>query len=68
MQPEVFDYLTDDETVLEREPLEQLARDGLLTAYKHKGFWQPMDTMRDKIQLDEMWRSGKAEWNIWGEK
>lgn len=67
MQPEVFDYLADDNTVLEKEPLEQLARDGLLAAYKHKGFWQPMDTLRDKIQLDDMWQAGKAKWRIWGE-
>lgn len=68
MQPEVFDYLVGDDTVLEKEPLEQLARDGLLTAYKHEGFWQPMDTMRDKVKLDEMWRSGNAKWRIWGGK
>lgn len=65
MQPEVFNYLKDDTTVLEREPLEQLANEGQLIAFRHNGFWQPMDTMRDKNQLESLWQSGKAPWKLW---
>lgn len=65
MQPEVLDYIADDNTILEREPLENLANDGQLIAYKHDGFWQPMDTMRDKALLDDLWQSGKAPWKKW---
>lgn len=62
----VFDYLSDDEDlVFEQEPLEQLARDRELNAYKHSGFWKPMDTMRDRDQLNTMWRKKKAPWKIW---
>lgn len=62
MQPEVFDYLEDDETVLENEPLERLAGEGQLMAYRHRGFWQPMDTMRDKMLLESYWASGAVPW------
>ncbi|MDK2820430.1 MAG: glucose-phosphate cytidylyltransferase [Clostridia bacterium] len=65
MQPEVFGYLVDDNTVLEREPLENLARDGQLMAYKHTGFWHPMDTLRDKNHLEELWQSDRAPWKVW---
>lgn len=65
MQPEVFDYIEGDSTILEREPLEGLARDGQLVAYKHSGFWQPMDTLRDKNHLDDLWKSGTAPWKNW---
>jgi glucose-1-phosphate cytidylyltransferase len=65
MEPKVFDYLKDDTTVLEKDPLENLARDGQLVAYKHSGFWQPMDTIRDKNHLEELWKSGKASWKAW---
>jgi glucose-1-phosphate cytidylyltransferase len=58
----VFDYLPDDSSVLEREPLERLARDGELMAYQHHGFWHPMDTLRDKELLDRLWASGDAPW------
>ncbi len=61
----VFDYIKDDSTILEREPLENLAKDGQLGAYKHYGFWQPMDTLRDKNRLEELWSSGKAPWKVW---
>lgn len=62
----VFEYLCDDENlVFEQQPLEQLARDGELNAYKHRGFWKPMDTMRDRDQLNAMWRKKKAPWKIW---
>lgn len=65
LQPEVIDYIGGDTTVWEREPIEHLARDGQLSAYPHQGFWQPMDTLRDKIRLDELWASGKAPWKVW---
>lgn len=61
-EPEVFDYLESDSTILEREPLEKLANDGQLIAYKHDDFWQCMDTLRDKNLLDELWESGRAPW------
>ncbi len=62
---EVLDYMTDDSTVLERAPLEALAREGQLEAYMHTGFWQPMDTLREKNLLDSLWESGKAPWKVW---
>jgi glucose-1-phosphate cytidylyltransferase len=65
MEPEVFSRIEGDETVLEREPLESLADEGQLGAFKHDGFWQPMDTLRDKNHLDELWRSGQAPWKVW---
>jgi glucose-1-phosphate cytidylyltransferase len=64
-EPEVFKYLSGDQTVLEKEPLENLAKDGQLMAYKHEGFWQCMDTMRDKQLLEKLWESGKAPWKVW---
>jgi glucose-1-phosphate cytidylyltransferase len=65
MEPDVFGYLRGDDTVLEKEPLENLSRDNNLAAFKHHGFWQPMDTLRDKNLLEELWNSGKAPWKIW---
>ncbi|MGG4497954.1 glucose-1-phosphate cytidylyltransferase [Brevibacillus reuszeri] len=62
LEPQIFSCLIGDETVFEREPLEQLAQNGQLAAYKHNGFWHPMDTMRDKNYLEALWKSGKAEW------
>lgn len=64
-EPDIMDYLEDDETILEREPLENLAKSGQLGAYKHDGFWRPMDTLRDKIYLEELWTRGKAPWKVW---
>ena len=65
-EPEVFDYIDDDEsTVFEQEPLMRLAQNGEIFTYKHHGFWMPMDTLRDKNKLNEMWRENKAEWKIW---
>ncbi len=64
-EPKVFDYLVDDQTILEREPLERLSMDGQLMAYRHPGFWQPMDTLRDKQLLEEYWASGHAPWKVW---
>ncbi|MDO5415866.1 MAG: glucose-1-phosphate cytidylyltransferase [Lachnospiraceae bacterium] len=65
MNPEVFDYIEGDETVLEKAPLENLAKNGQLMAYTHNGFWKCMDTQRDKMQLEAMWQSGQAPWKIW---
>lgn len=62
---EIFDYLGDGSCMLEMEPYEKLARDGQMVAFKHEGFWSPMDTMRDKDYLEELWRSGKHPWKIW---
>jgi glucose-1-phosphate cytidylyltransferase len=63
-EPEIFDYITDDTTFLEREPLENLAKSGELMAFKHEGFWQCMDTIRDRDYLQESWNNGKAPWII----
>ncbi len=63
----IFDYLYDDNTVFEHEPLERLAAEGELQCYKHFGFWQCMDTLRDKRKLQEMWDCGNAPWQIWNE-
>jgi len=65
LSPSVLDYLVDDQTIWEREPLKHLAEEGELAAFQHHGFWQPMDTLRDKQQLEELWQSGKAPWKIW---
>ena len=61
----VFDLIQADSTVWEREPLEQLARTAQLSAFKHTGFWQPMDTLRDKLHLEALWASGRAPWRVW---
>jgi len=65
LSPTVIDYIADDHTIWEREPLEQLADEGNLAAFHHHGFWQPMDTLRDKMHLEELWQSGKAPWKVW---
>jgi glucose-1-phosphate cytidylyltransferase len=65
LSPKVLNYIRDDNTIWEREPLEQLAKEGNLAAYTHSGFWQPMDTMRDKIYLEELWNSNLAPWKVW---
>lgn len=65
LSPKVLDYIKGDHTVWEREPMEQLARDGQIAAHFHSGFWQPMDTLRDKNLLEELWASGRAPWKIW---
>jgi len=64
LEPKIFNYIKGDETVWEREPLENLAEEGQLVAYKHSGFWKPMDTLRDKRDLEEMWNKGDAPWKI----
>lgn len=65
LEPSVFDYIKGDDTVFEKEPLEKLAEEGELIAYKHNGFWKCMDTLRDKNQLEEMWNSNNAKWKLW---
>lgn len=65
LSPKALDYIGDDDSIWEREPLEALASDGQLCAYRHTGFWHPMDTMRDKAHLDELWRTGAAPWKTW---
>jgi glucose-1-phosphate cytidylyltransferase len=65
LSPSVIDYIENDQSVWEREPLERLARESNLAAFEHSGFWQPMDTLRDKMQLEDLWQSGKAPWKVW---
>lgn len=65
VEPEALDYIEDDQTVWEKKPLESIADDGKLNAYKHDGFWQPMDTLRDKNVLEDLWLSGKQPWKTW---
>ncbi len=65
LEPQVIDRISGDATVWEREPLETLASDGQLVAWRHEGFWQPMDTLRDRNQLEALWASGKAPWRVW---
>ena len=64
LSPDVMDYIAGDATIWEREPLEKLAAEGNLAAYQHRGFWQPMDTLRDKQHLEQLWQEG-APWKIW---
>ena len=67
MEPDVFDFIKDDQTIWEREPLEQISNINQLIAFKHNGFWHPMDTLRDKNYLNELWKSGNAPWRLWDE-
>jgi glucose-1-phosphate cytidylyltransferase len=65
LSPQVIDYIEDDRTLWERDPLERLAEEGELAAFHHYDFWQPMDTLRDKLYLEELWQSGNAPWKTW---
>jgi glucose-1-phosphate cytidylyltransferase len=65
LSPKVIDLIEDDETIWEKAPLEALTLKGQLQSFRHFGFWQPMDTLRDKQNLDQLWSSGKAPWKIW---
>lgn len=65
LEPGIFRYIAADETIWEKEPLEKLAAEGQVVAHLHKGFWQPMDTLRDKLHLEKLWSSGKAPWAVW---
>jgi glucose-1-phosphate cytidylyltransferase len=66
LSPKVIDYIKDDQTTWEKEPVEELARVGQLSAYRHTGFWQAMDTLREKNLLEELWTKGSAPWKTWG--
>jgi glucose-1-phosphate cytidylyltransferase len=68
LEPQVLDYIKTDATVWEKGPLEQLAADNQLVAYRHTGFWQPMDTLNDRNVLEEMWTAGKAKWKVWNDQ
>lgn len=65
LSPKIIDYIDGDDTRWEREPMERLANEGQLSAFMHQGFWHPMDTLRDKIYLEDLWVSGKAPWKTW---
>ena len=65
LSPKVLEYIDDDASVWEREPMERLAKEGQFSAYVHRGFWKPMDTLRDKMQLEELWASGNPPWKVW---
>jgi glucose-1-phosphate cytidylyltransferase len=65
LEPQVLDYIDDDATIWEQEPLRRLARENQLSAYRHRGFWQPVDTLRDKVQLENLWQAGTAPWKVW---
>lgn len=65
LSPKVFDYIAGDQTIWEREPMDKLAREGQIVAFSHYGFWQPLDTLRDKNHLEDLWKSGNAPWKVW---
>jgi glucose-1-phosphate cytidylyltransferase len=65
LEPSIFDYIENDKTIFEKEPLESLSKSGNLFCYKHDDFWQPMDTIRDKTYLESLWQSNKAPWKVW---
>ena len=65
LNPQVFDYIKNDSTVWEKEPMEKLTKDGQLSAYKHRGFYQPMDTISDKNHLEKLWQNNQASWKVW---
>jgi glucose-1-phosphate cytidylyltransferase len=67
LEPSVLDYIEDDDTVWEKGPLEQLAAEGRLSAIRHSGFWQPMDTLRDRNMLEGLWQAGNAPWKVWND-
>ena len=64
-EPDVFDYIEGDHTLWEREPMEKIAADGQMVSFEHKGFWKPMDTLREKHELEEDWMTNKAKWKVW---
>ena len=64
-EPEIFDYISDDSTILEREPMERLTAEDQLLAFRHEGFWQPMDTLREKRLLESLWQNNEAPWKVW---
>jgi glucose-1-phosphate cytidylyltransferase len=64
-EPQIFDFIDGDDTILEKKPMESLAAEGQMCAFKHQGFWRPMDTLKDKMDLNEMWNENNAPWKIW---
>ena len=68
MEPRIFNYIEGDETIWERGPMEKLAREGELGGFRHNGFWHPLDTLHDKMVLNEMWLKGDAPWKVWDKK
>ena len=67
LEPEIFRYLEDDSTVFEREPLERLVADQQLASYRHRGYWQCMDTKEEQEQLELLWQTGEAPWHVWND-
>jgi glucose-1-phosphate cytidylyltransferase len=65
MQPQIFDYLKNDDNLVLEHELDKIAKNGKLQAYKHSGFWHPMDTLKDKLDLTDMWMTGYAPWAVW---
>jgi len=65
LEPGIFDHIADDATTWEAEPMRSLAENGQLMSFLHRGFWQPMDTLRDRVLLEDRWKTGKAEWRLW---
>ena len=65
LEPSIFDYIENDSTIWEQQPLEKLAKDDQLSAFKHTGFWHPLDTLREKNNLEKLWSSNKAPWKNW---
>ena len=65
LSPKVIDLIKGDKTIWEEEPMETLAKEDQMSVYLHDGFWQPMDTLRDKLYLENLWSNGKAPWKIW---
>jgi glucose-1-phosphate cytidylyltransferase len=65
-EPGIFDYIDGDDTQFEKEPMERMAKDGELMAFRHEGFWQCMDTLRDKVLLNRLWDGGDPPWRVWG--
>jgi glucose-1-phosphate cytidylyltransferase len=66
-EPAIFDYIEGDQTIFERQPLERLSSDGGLSAFKHPGFWKPMDTLRERHEFEDLWSGGKAPWKVWND-
>ena len=67
MEPKVLDYIENDSTILEREPMQKIVQESQLAAFHHEGFFQGMDSLRDKITLEELWNTGKAPWHVWAQ-
>jgi len=66
-EPQIFEYIDNDEIIFERQPLEKLSREGQLMAFRHEGFWKPMDTLREKHEFEDLWNSGNAPWKLWND-